>query len=178
MDASPLKAGLSPLFLSVPPMFERAVGYAGDCRFVAFYWGSCDELCFTDDSLVSGTIDSAGWLIFMSHPFVRLHLRCLDFGSADCPSRHLLLLDRVERRFHVGEREKVESFLEDCARLGSRVGAPAQVKSTVTLDEFIAMAGNLEELLGRELAPAGMMRRLEERQAVCSELREWLKRLD
>ncbi|MRR33313.1 hypothetical protein EG829_01255 [bacterium] len=177
MDASTLKAGLTPLFLSVPPMFERSVGYGGDSRFVAFFWGTCDELCFCDDSLASGTIDSAGWLIFTAHPFVRRHLLSLDFGSADLPARHYLLLDRKERRFHVGERDAVEAFLEAYAHPVGKQAKPGGSKSTVTLDEFIAMAGNMEDLLSRELCPEEMMRRLTERQAVCSELKEWLERL-
>jgi hypothetical protein len=158
-------------------MFERSVGYDGESRFVAFYWGTCDELCFCDDSLASGTIDSAGWLIFTSHPFVRRHFSSFDFGTADLPARHCLLLDRKERRFHVGEKESVESFLEAYAFPGGKPVQPAGRKGTVTLDEFIVMAGNMEELLSREFCPEEMMRRLSARQAVCAELKEWLEKL-
>lgn len=172
-----IKAGLTPLFLPVPPMLESSLGYCGESRFVAFYWGACDELCFIDDSLASGTIDSAGWLVFTSHPTVRRHLQSLDFGSADLPCRHLLLLDRKQRRFHVGEREAVESFLEARAYPGGKPVTPDAVRGTITLDQFISMAGNIEELLSRELCPEEMIRRLCARQTVCTELRRWLDRL-
>jgi hypothetical protein len=39
------------------------------------------------------------------------------------------------------------------------------------------LAGNIEEVLEKELSPEEMMRRLTEQHAVCSELREWLERL-
>lgn len=177
MDSRALKAGLTPLFLLVPPMFERSVGYLEESRFVAFFWGICDELCFLDDSLDSGTLDSAGWLVFTGHPFVRLHLSTFDFGSADLPARHWLLLDRVARRFYVGERDTVEVFLETQAGPVAETAGHCARETTITLDEFIAMAGNIEEVLGQELFPEEMMRRLREQQAVCSELREWLERL-
>lgn len=176
MDPAILKAGLTPLFLPVPPMFESSVGYCGESRFVAFYWGACDELCFFDDSLASGTIDSTGWLVFASHPAVRRHFQSIDFGSADHPDKRLLL-DRSARRFHIGEREAVEAFLEARAYPGGKTSAHDSGKWTVTLDQFISMAGNIEELLSRELCPEEMIRRLSARQAVCTELKKWLDRL-
>jgi len=177
MDPAILKAGLTPLFLPVPPMFESSVGYCGESRFVAFYWGACDELCFFDDSMASGTIDSTGWLVFASHPSVRRHFQSLDFGSVDNPASHLLLLDRKERRFHIGEREAVEGFLEALACPEGKPVPRQAGRGTITLDHFIDMAGSIEELLSRELCPEEMIRRLSARQAVCTELRRWLDRL-
>jgi hypothetical protein len=158
-------------------MFERSVGYLEESRFVAFFWGICDELCFHDDSLNSGTLDSAGWQVFTGHPFVRLHLSTFYFGSADFPARHWLLLDREARRFYVGERDAVEAFLEGQADSVAEMAGPCSRETTITLDEFIAMVGNIEEVLGQEMFPEEMMRRLREQQSVCSELREWLERL-
>jgi hypothetical protein len=177
MDARALKAGLTPLFLPVPPMFERAVGYSGKGRFVAFYWGGCDELCFFDDALDTGAINSIAWQIFREHPFVRLHFLSYDFGSAEFPARHWLLLHRESRRFYVGDPATVESFLEEQAFPDGKPDRPATAKTTITLDECIMLAGNIEEVLEMELSPGEMMRRLTEQQAVCSELREWLERL-
>lgn len=177
MVARALKVGLTPLFLPVPPMFERSVGYTGKSRFVAFFWGPCDELCFFDDELDSGAINSAGWQIFREHPFVRLHFLSYDFGSADFPARHWLLLHREKRRFYVGEPATVERFLEEQAYPEGKPHPPAGEKATITLDECIMLAGNIEEVLEKELSPEEMMRRLSEQQAVCSELREWLERL-
>jgi hypothetical protein len=177
MDARALKVGLTPLFLPVPPMFERSVGYTGKSRFVAFYWGPCDELCFFDDALDSGAINSAAWQIFRDHPFVRLHLLSYDFGSADLPARHWLLLHRDKRRFYAGESATVERFLEDQAYPEGKPYRPAGKKATITLDECIMLAGNIEEVLEKEMSPEEMMRRLTEQQTVCSELREWLERL-
>jgi hypothetical protein len=158
-------------------MFERCLGYKGEGHFVAFFWEHFDEVCFRDDSLDSGTLDSVSWLLLMQHPFVRLHLHSYDFGSADFPARHWLLLDRKVRRFYVGEREAVESFLEAEAYTVAHTVGRHDRQTTITLDEFISMAGNIEEILGQELFPEEMMKRLQEQQAVCSELREWLKRL-
>lgn len=177
MEVRTFKAGLTLLFLPVPPMFEKSVGYYGRSRFAAFFWGLCDELCFLDDSLDSGTLDSAGWLVFTEHPFVRLHFQSYDFGSAELPARHCLLLDREQRHFHVGTREAIEAFLEKEANPEAEAAEQPGRETTVTLDEFIAMAGNIEEVLGRELFPDEMMKRLQEQQAVCTELRQWLERL-
>jgi hypothetical protein len=177
METPALKAGMTPLFLPVPPMFESCLGYNGEGRFVAFAWEQCDELCFHDDLLDSGTLDSAGWLLFTQHPFVRRHVHSFDFGSADFPARHLLLLDREARRFYVGERETVEDFLDAEAYPVAKAAEIHGRETTISLDEFISMVGNIEEVLGQELFPEEMMKRLQKQQAVCSELREWLKRL-
>ncbi len=177
MDARALKAGLTPLFLPVPPMFERSMGYTGKGRFVAFYWGACDELCFFDDSLDSGAINSTAWQVFREHPSVRLHLLSFDFGSADLPARHWPLLHREKRRFYVGDPARVESFLGEQAYPDGKPYRPTAGKATLTLDECIMLAGTIEEVLERELSPEEMMRRLAEQQSVCSELREWLERL-
>jgi hypothetical protein len=40
-----LKAGMTPLFLPVPPMFEKSLGYKGESRFVAFT-GNTSMKCF------------------------------------------------------------------------------------------------------------------------------------
>jgi hypothetical protein len=177
MDARAVKAGLIPLFLPVPPMFERSMGYTGESRFVAFYWGTCDELCFFDDALDSGAINSTAWQIFREHPSVRLHFLPYDFGSAELPPRHWLLLHREKRRFYVGEPAAVERFLEEQACPDRKPRPVAGEKTTITLDECIMLAGNIEEVLEKELSPEEMMRRLTEQQSVCSELREWLERL-
>lgn len=177
MDAKAIKAGLTPLFLPAPPMFERSVGYTGQSLRVAFYWGPCDELCFCDDLMNSGAIDSAGWLFFMDHPSVKRHLHPYDFGSADLPARHWLLLHRKKRRFYVGESAVVEKFLEALALPGKKPDSPAGEKTTITLDECIMLAGNIEELLKKELSPEETIRRLGKQQSVCAELRRWLEKL-
>lgn len=170
-----LKAGMTPLFLPVPPMFEKSLGYKGESRFVALYWECFDEVCFHDTSMNSGTLDSAGWLLFTQHPFVRLHLHSFDFGSTGVPARHWLLLDRESRRFYVGERETIESFLDTEAYPDAKTAVRQGPETTITLDEFIAMAGNIEEVISQELFPLELLKRLHEQQIVCSELREWLE---
>jgi hypothetical protein len=175
MDVRACKPGLTPLFLTVPPMFERLVGYRGSCRFVAFSWGACDELVYLDDMLASGTLDSAGWQIFTDHHFVRKHLAPFALGSSSSTARHWLLLDRKLRRFFVGERDAIEAFLE--AGNGVEVAAQDMPETTMGLDEFIALAGNPALRLGDELSAEDMMRRLQDQKAVCVELREWLNRL-
>ncbi|MGA7828616.1 MAG: hypothetical protein WCA04_13190 [Geobacteraceae bacterium] len=177
MDVQAIKAGMTLLFLPVPPMFEKCLGYSGEGRFVAFFWEHFDELCFHDDHLNNGTLDAVSWRLFVQHPFVRLHLYSFDFGSADFPARHWLLLDRHVRRFYVGERELVEAFLEAEACPAEKIEGQDNLKTTITLDEFISMAGGIEEVLGQELFPEELMKRLEEQQSICSELRKWLERL-
>jgi len=177
MDVRALKAGMTALFLPVPPMFERCLGYRGEGRFVALSWEHFDELCFHDDFLNCGTLDSASWQLFSQHPFVRLHLCPFDFGSGELPARHWLLLDRKTRRFYAGERDAVETFLEAEAYPAGKTAEQHHRETTITLDEFISMSGNIEEVLGQEMFSAELMKKLQEQQAVCSELREWLKRL-
>lgn len=175
MDVRAVRPGLTPLFLMVPPMIERLLGYRGSCRFVAFSWGACDELIYLDESLVSGTLDSAGWSVFIGHHFVQKHLAPYEFGSSNRAARHWLLLDRQARRFLVGDREVVEAFLEESS--GAHICAQDMPDTTVSLDEFIAFAGTTERRAGKELSAEGMIRRLQDQQAVWYELREWLDRL-
>jgi hypothetical protein len=158
-------------------MFEKCLGYKGDGRYVAFFWEHFDELCFHDDHVNTGTLNSASWLLFVQHPFVSRYLLPYDFGSAGLPARHWLMLDRQARRFYVGERDCVESFLEVGACPAEKVEGVYSRKTTITLDEFISMAGGIEEVLGQELFPEELMKRLQEQQSVCSELRKWLERL-
>lgn len=99
------------LKLTVPPGFEAALGYAGDRRYVAFYWSPIgDELMYTDGE-TSADGEYSAWLLWSRHITVAPALTGFDFGSSEAPARHWLLFDRQDRRVYAGDAGQVEAFL-------------------------------------------------------------------
>lgn len=76
-------------------MLAAAIGYTGDARFVALYWGSGDEVYY-DDGRISGTGEWSPYLCFVQHRAIWPALVGYDFGSSDTPAQHYLVLDRQD----------------------------------------------------------------------------------
>jgi hypothetical protein len=103
----------TPLNLPVPPMFERALGYEGDARYVAFDWmPGGDELMYHDGT-VSADGDYNPWLLWTRHITTAAVLAGYHFGNSDEPAQHWLLLDREERRFYVIPARDGERFFAE-----------------------------------------------------------------
>jgi hypothetical protein len=100
------------LNLGVPPMFEEALGYSDDARFVAFFCGHPRQrtVFYTDGQIVQPGNYQA-WQLWFLHPSAGSELRGYDFGNDNKPATHWLLLDRDERDFYVGNTGQVERFL-------------------------------------------------------------------
>ena len=107
-----MPAGIRRLSLPVPKIFERVADYSGNRRWVAFYWSKFSEAPAFDDGYDFGTAGSArAWHFFMRHRLVKECLKDIDLGSTRGAATHLLLLDRQQRRFYIGEQKTVWRFL-------------------------------------------------------------------
>jgi len=131
---------LTPLPIPVPPQLEEALGYEGDARWVAFYWSPAGDEAMYDDGRCSGDGDWTGYLAYVDHPAVAVHLvrpcwACggrgtltdlenepcdfcdgagllpLRLGSSDFEADHWLVIDRQERTAYVAPVEVAASFL-------------------------------------------------------------------
>src|SRR4051794_2221724 len=99
------------LDVPVPPQLEEAMGYAGEARWVRFYWHPCGDEAEFDDGQLSGTGDWMGFLAFVGHAQVAPKLAGYDLGSSDGEARHCLLLDRSERALYVAPMRSAGRFL-------------------------------------------------------------------
>lgn len=60
----------------VAPMMERALGYTGERRFVAFHWSNrLKSLCWSDSPFGCGQSGSQIWHKFLAHPIVAPHFQ-------------------------------------------------------------------------------------------------------
>ena len=58
------------------PMMERALGYTGERRYVAFHWSArWNSLCWSDSPFNQARSGSAVWRKFLTHPVVAPHLQ-------------------------------------------------------------------------------------------------------
>lgn len=96
--------------LPVPPMLEAALGYAGEARYVAFYWGAGDEV-YWDTGWSSADGEWQGWLAFVRHPRVAPALVPYHFGDSDTPATHWLVLDRETRTCAIGTPQQAHAWL-------------------------------------------------------------------
>ncbi len=141
------------LYVPVPPMLAEAIGYTGhvfgqllDARWVGFYWERGGDEAMYDDGRASSTGEYTGYLAFVDHPKVAVHLRHFDFGSSETRPRHYLLLDRAEHRLYALPVRLAQQFLQLQWREQGRhsenqpgTGVPLQVASV----EDLAAALNL-----------------------------------
>ena len=100
-------------------MLAEAVGYTGqvfghtlDARWVAFYWEMNGDEANYDDGRASGTGEYTGYLAFVDHPRVAVHLRHFDFGSSETLPRDYLVLDRSEHHLYALPVQLAQQFLQ------------------------------------------------------------------
>jgi hypothetical protein len=106
------------IYAPVPPMLAEACGYTGqvfglllDARYVGFYWERSGDEANYDDGKASGTGEYTGFLAFVDHPKVAVHLRHCDFGSSETLPRHYLLLDRTNNFLYALPVSLAQQFL-------------------------------------------------------------------
>ena len=108
----------SVLPLPVPPdgILERAFGYTGDARYVAFYWTPMGDELMHETMRGSGTCH--GWHAFLSyirHPTIaRVLGRTMDevgLGSSEEDATHWLVLDRERAQLTVLPAPQARVFL-------------------------------------------------------------------
>jgi hypothetical protein len=103
----------------VPPMLAEAIGYTGqvfghllNARWVGFYWAMSGDEANYDDGQASGTSEYTGYLAFVDHPKVAVHLRHFDFGSSETLPRDYLILDSAEHRLYALPVQLAQQFLQ------------------------------------------------------------------
>src|SRR5262249_33131647 len=96
----------------VPPMLEAAFGYAGQARYVGFYWESAgDELAYDDGRCGLAGAEWDAWLLFTRHHLVAPVLAAYDLGNSDAPARHWLILDRQTRTLAVAPVQEARTVV-------------------------------------------------------------------
>jgi hypothetical protein len=94
---------------TLPRNWERAFGYDGEARCVAFYWTPVGDEAMYDDGQVSG---DGNWRLFLTlrhqHPELDQHY---NVGYFDVEADHWLLLDRETRDILVLPRAEAQARL-------------------------------------------------------------------
>lgn len=105
---------MTKLDIPVPPQIEAAVGLPDTpARYFAIYWHPCGDEAEYDDGRSSGTGNWTGYLAYVQHPAVALALAPFSLGSSDAEAVHWVLLDRQERKAHVGPWREVARVLRE-----------------------------------------------------------------
>ncbi len=90
----------------LPRNWERAFGYAGDARQVAFYWEPADDAAIYVDGHLVGAGNWDLFLLLAEETFP--DLQAVNLGSSQAEAEHWLVLDRETRRLEVLARDKAE----------------------------------------------------------------------
>ncbi len=94
---------------TLPRAWERAFGYDGEARYVAFYWTPVGDEAMYDDGQVSG---DGNWRLFLT---LRHENPTLDqrhkVGDSDVEADHWLLLDRQTRDLDVMLKAEAQARL-------------------------------------------------------------------
>jgi hypothetical protein len=83
-----------------PEALAETLGYGGQARLVAFYWGAGDEAYYHDGHL-SRQAEWDAYLLFLHHPLIASELQGYNLGSNEEEATHWLLLDRDDRQIAV-----------------------------------------------------------------------------
>jgi hypothetical protein len=94
---------------ALPRNWERAFGYDGEARYVAFYWTPAGDEAMYDDGQVSG---DGNWRLFLTlrHQHPELDQR-YNVGDSDVEADHWLLLDRETRDLGILPKAKAQARL-------------------------------------------------------------------
>ncbi len=151
----------------VPPMLEEAMGYDGEARLIACYWGGGDEAYYTD-GYRSPCGERDAFLLFIEHPTVAPALDGYDFGSSEDEARHWLLLDRERRQLSVATVAVAQRLLK------AQWNIP-ELEPVLVVDEeaWARLVREIETRLAR-IAPQQILTAMQQQQRLLQELRDWL----
>ena len=154
----------------VPPMLEQAVGYHGDARFFAIYWGAGDEAYF-NDGRTSATGHPHGYLCYIRHPAVGPELSRVNMGSSDYEAESWIVIDRRHRRAYVASVLEARRFLREQWN-----ETAAAVPAVLSQEEFAAVFEKLRQDFESRPMPtaAEIMAAMREQQKLEAEMVAWL----
>jgi hypothetical protein len=152
-----------------PPMLAETLGYGGQARRVAFYWGSGDE-AYYQDGYLSTQAEWDAYLLFVRHPLVAPHLQRYHLGSSEEEATHWLLLDREAQQIAIAPTNIARQMLM------AQWGRPTSEQIRVVLDkeawdQLVAEAVASIERISQEQIFAHMF----EHQRRIQELASWLE---
>lgn len=155
--------------IPVPPMLEEAMGYDGEARLVAFYWGGGDEAYYAD-GYRSACGEWDAFLLFIEHPSVASALQSYDFGSSEDEARHWLILDREHRHLSVAPVAAAQRLLK--AQWSLPDPEPVLV---VDEEAWARVCAEIEERCA-QITPQQIMTAIAAHQRLLKALRDWLDR--
>jgi hypothetical protein len=94
---------------------DQMLGYSGRDRFVIFYYEPRGEEVIWRDSQSYGFATGA-WSTFMGEVAPVADHYGADVGCKGSPGKHVLLIDRAERRAYFAERGQALTFLVESGR--------------------------------------------------------------
>jgi hypothetical protein len=103
--------GLTPLYVPVPPMLAKAIGYTGRARYVSFQWTPYGDETEYFDGRVSATGNWQAFLAYTQHPAVSPSLQDYDLGRGDTDAKHVLILDQAILEMFIAPVQAAEKFL-------------------------------------------------------------------
>ncbi len=74
---------LTPLSIPIPPQLTQALGYRGECRWIATWWESAGDEAIVADHWTQGDGNWYGFLSFVCHDTVAPLLQRYDLGSTE-----------------------------------------------------------------------------------------------
>jgi hypothetical protein len=177
LPAIPASFSRLPIGAGPAGLLEQAIGYSGQARFWATYWGARDEAYYADGNL-EATGDWQGYQAFTDHPAVAAVLAQAhaDLGSSETRARHLLLIGRETRQVYLARFKEGQRFLhaqwgplpvltsEELFERVRRIQAEVQAKMD-------AWDRQPSEERHREV-----IQRISEQQEACKRLQTWLTR--
>ena len=173
-DGNALSTDFIALDLTVPPMLEAAMGYAGPARWVGFYWQYDDARAH--DGRFDLPADWYAWRVFTEHLIVTVALAPYDFGGEVGKGTHLLLLDRGNRQLYAVPSAGALAFLNSQWTPHGEVAAADLPQTTdfVDLANLVTETSSFQPVVLRPRLAAEVSARMQRSAANYAALATWL----
>jgi hypothetical protein len=99
------------LNIAVPPMWEAALGYTEEARYIGVYWESVGDVAVVTDGRTTRNAWWDAFLGYVTHPAIAPSLAPYQLGLRTASARHYLLLDRHHRVLYVAAATEAAAFL-------------------------------------------------------------------
>ena len=163
-----------PLNIPVPPepILEQAVGFQNDrnVRYLALWWEPAGDEAMLSDGFVTFTGHWPGYMAFIHHKSIQLHLAIYNLGSSDEPAEYRLVVDLLERKAYIAKCKEAEMVLGS-----QRYQEITQTKSvSVTSEEIEALIQSFVVEIETLPSMEDLLRLMEEDQKAVDAHTGWL----